>query len=418
MNHVIVGAGPAGVIAAENLRKLDREARITLIGDETEAPYSRMAIPYLLAEHIDEEGTHLRHAADHFDALKIDVNQGRVASITPGAGSLTLEDGGMLSYDKLLLATGSHPVRPPIPGMDLDNVESCWTLDDARHIIAKARAGDRVVLMGAGFIGCIILEALAARGVDLTVIEMEDRMVARMMDKAGGDIIKAWCEAKGVKVLTSTRVEAVEQSGGGLRLMLNTDDTGIDADLVVCATGVKPNIAFLEGSGVEAAAGIRVNNFMETSATNIYAAGDVAEGPDFSTGGYDVHAIQPTASEHGRIAARNMAGHKTRFKGSLVMNVLNTLGLISSSYGLWDGAQGGEQSVQVDPARSTYLRLNFKDDKLVGSLSLGLTQHVGVLRGLIQTEVPLGHWKDRLMEDPHLIMHAYLERTQGVLQHS
>jgi NAD(P)H-nitrite reductase large subunit len=297
-------------------------------------------------------------------------------------------------------------------------VESCWTLADARHIIAKATSGDRVVLMGAGFIGCIILEALVARGVDLTVIEMEDRMVARMMDKAGGDIIKAWCEAKGVKVMTSTRVEAVEKAGGGLHLTLNNDAKGIDADLVVCATGVKPNIDFLDGSGIETATGIRVNNFLETSVANIYAAGDVAEGPDFSTGGYDVHAIQPTASEHGRIAARNMAGHKTRFKGSLVMNVLNTLGLISSSYGLWDGAEGGDQSVMVDPVRSQYLRLNFKDDKLVGSLSLGLTQHVGVLRGLIQTEVPLGKWKDRLMADPHLVMHAYLERTQGVLQHS
>jgi NAD(P)H-nitrite reductase large subunit len=418
MNHVIVGAGPAGVIAAENLRKLDRGASIILVGDEPEAPYSRMAIPYLLAENIAEEGTHLRHTAGHFENLNVELRQGRVASVAPDKASLTLDDGGSLSYDKLLLATGSHPVRPPIPGMDLDNVESCWTLDDARHIIAKARSGDRVVLMGAGFIGCIILEALVARGVDLTVIEMEDRMVARMMDKPGGDIIKAWCEAKGVKVMTSTRVEAVEKAGGGLHLTLNNDAKGIDADLVVCATGVKPNTAFLDGSGIETATGIRVNNFLETSVANIYAAGDVAEGPDFSTGGYDVHAIQPTASEHGRIAARNMAGRKTRFKGSLVMNVLNTLGLISSSYGLWDGAKGGDQSVMVDPAHSTYLRLNFKDDKLVGSLSLGLTQHVGVLRGLIQTEVPLGKWKDRLMEDPHLIMHAYLERTQGVLQHS
>jgi NAD(P)H-nitrite reductase large subunit len=417
MNHVIVGAGPAGVIAAENLRKLDPNAQITLIGDEPEAPYSRMAIPYLLAENIAEEGTHLRHAAGHFDALKIDVRQGRVASVKPDAGSLTLEGGDTLGFDKLLLATGSHPVRPPIPGMDLDNVESCWTLEDARHIVAKAKKGDRVVLMGAGFIGCIVLEALAARGVDLTVIEMEDRMVARMMDKTGGDIIKAWCEAKGVKVLTSTRVEAVEKAGSGLHLSLDNDDKGIDADLVVCATGVKPNIDFLEGSGIETATGIRVDHFMTTSAANVYAAGDVAEGPDFSTGGYDVHAIQPTASEHGRIAARNMAGHKTRFKGSLVMNVLNTLGLISSSYGLWDGAEGGDQSVSVNPERSQYLRLNFKDDKLVGSLSLGLTQHVGVLRGLIQSEVALGKWKDRLMEDPHLIMHAYLERTQGVLQH-
>ncbi len=121
---------------------------------------------------------------------------------------------------------------------------------------------------------------------------------------------------------------------------------------------------------------------------------------------------QPTASEHGRIAALNMAGRPTRYRGSLSMNVLNTLGLISSSFGLWMGAEGGEGACAADPDRFRYLRLEFDEDRLVGALALGLTQHVGVIRGLIQTRVRLGHWKERLMRDPLLVMDAYLDCTQ------
>ena len=151
---------------------------------------------------------------------------------------------------------------------------------------------------------------------------------------------------------------------------------------------------------------------METSVPDIYAAGDVAAGFDFMTGGHDVHAIQPTASEHGRIAAMNMAGKRMAYRGSLVMNTLNTLGLISTSYGLWDGAEGGDESVSVDKDRSKYIRLSFKDDKLVGVLALGVTQHVGVLRGLIQSRTPLGAWKKVLIDDPHQFMSAYLACAQ------
>ena len=412
MEYVIVGAGPAGVIAAETLRQSDPGGAITLVGDEAERPYSRMALPYLLAENIDEAGTHLRHGPQHYEKLRIGLRQGRVAGIAPGAKTVTLEDGETLAYDRLLLATGSHTTRPPIPGMDLPGVENCWTLEDGRRIAQLAKVGSRVVLMGAGFIGCIVLEALAERKVELTVVEMADRMLPRMMDHVGGEMIKRWCESKGVNILTSTGVTAIEAAGEGLRLSFDNGNA-LDADLVVCATGVKPNIAFLEGSGVETDMGILVDHQLKTSVADIYAAGDVAQGPDFSTGRQEIHAIQPTASEHGRIAALNMAGGATRFRGSLSMNVLNTLGLVSSSFGLWMGAEGGERAQAVDEDGFKYLRLEFKDDVLVGSLALGLTQHVGVLRGLIQTEVKLGKWKDRLLADPHQVMSAYLECTQG-----
>ncbi|HSR63855.1 MAG TPA: FAD-dependent oxidoreductase [Gammaproteobacteria bacterium] len=413
MQHVIIGAGPAGVIAAETLRKVDPDSSVTIIGDEPEPPYSRMALPYYLIENIDEKGTYLRKQKDYFREKGINIVQDRVTGIDTGARKLALEKGDEMPYDKLLLACGSHPVSPPIPGIDLPAVYPCWTLEDGRNIARKARKGSDVVLMGAGFIGCIILEALAERGVNLTVIEMEDRMVPRMMNQTSGNLIKQWCIDKGVNVHTSTRIEAIEEAGKKLNVKLDNGDT-INADVVISATGVKANISFLEGSGIETDEGVLVNTHMQTNIPDVYAAGDVCQGKDFSTGEYSVQAIQPTAADHGRIAAMNMAGRDTVHQGSVNMNVLDTMGLISSSYGLWMGVEGGDSVELSDPERYKYISLQFKDDVLVGAQALGLTEHVGVLRGLIQTQLRLGKWKEHLKKDPTKIMEAYLGATQAI----
>lgn len=417
MKHVIIGAGPAGVIAAEQIRKLDAGATVTIIGDEPEPPYSRMALPYYLIKQIDEAGTYLRKSDRHFADRGIEIRRDRVTAVDLDGHRLQLESGGDESFDKLLVATGSTPVRPPIPGMDLPGVHSCWTLADGRAIAAAAQPGAKVVLMGAGFIGCIILEALARSGADLTVVEMGDRMVPRMMNDTAGNMIKDWCHDKGVTVHTSTRVESIEEGGpGGARFAVNlSHGETVPADLVVSATGVKPNLAFLEGTPLETASGILINEHMQTSHPDVFAAGDVAEGRDFSTGDYSVMAIQPTAAEHAQLAARNMLGRKDAVhRGTVNMNVLDTLGLISSSFALWMGADGGDSAELVNRDRFRYLNLQFEDDLLVGATSLGLTQHVGVLRGLIQSKTRLGDWKKKLMDDPTRIMEAYLARTQAL----
>ena len=413
MQHVIIGAGPAGVIAAETLRKTDPSCSIKLVGDETEPPYSRMALPYYLIDDIDEAGTYLRKSDTHYADQDIEVVRDRAASVNPDAHTLQLESGATVNFDKLLIATGSHPIRPPIPGLDSPGVHSCWTLEDGRNIARNASKGSDVILMGAGFIGCIILEALAERGVNLTVIEMEDRMVPRMMNQTAGNLIKQWCLDKGVNVLTSTRVEAIEQDAGRLSVKLdNGEQPG--ADVVISATGVRANTGFLEGSGIETDFGVLVNDRLQSSHPDVYAAGDVCQGKDFSTEEFSVQAIQPTAADHGRIAAMNMCGRDTRHQGSVNMNVLDTMGLVSTSYGLWMGVEGGESAELVDAERYRYISLQFQDDVLVGAQALGLTNHVGVLRGLIQTKLKLGKWKDHLLQDPTRIMEAYLGATQSI----
>ena len=416
MRHVIIGAGPAGVVAAETLRGLDSQSAITVIGDEPEPPYSRMAIPYCLNDMIGEAGTYLRKTEGHYDGLNIELVQDRVSALSAQDKTLTLGSGGSQTYDHLLIASGSTPTAPPIDGIDLPGVHACWTLDDYRRIIERANPGSSIVLMGAGFIGCIILEALAARGVNLTVVELENRMVPRMMNEASGGLIKRWCEDKGVRVLTSTRVEGIESDSPNdmLKVSLSDGET-LDADLVISATGVAPNTAFLEGSGIEVDHGILVNDRLQTNLDAVYAAGDVAQGRNFSTGEYSVQAIQPTAVEHARIAATNMSdGHEFKHQGSLNLNVLSTMGLISASFGAWEGVDGGDSVELSDSGHYRYLNLQFKEDVLIGAHSLGLTAQVGILRGMIQTGLHLGVWKDRLMRNPLNLTEAYVAATQGV----
>lgn len=413
MKHVIIGAGPAGIIAAETLRKLDRDAQIQVLGDEPEPPYSRMALPYFLNGQITAAGACLRNTGGYYAACGIEVIQERVTAIDPRNHSVTTAGKIQIPFDRLLIAAGSTPVRPPIPGADLPGVQPCWTLADARNIIARTADAADVVLIGAGFIGCIILEALVGRGVRMQVIEMEDRMVARMMDEAAGGLIKRWCEDRGLKVFTSTRVTGIEQGSGGLMVSLN-DGNVLHANLVITATGVLPNTGFLDDSGIETGQGILVNEYLQTSHPDIYAAGDICQGRDFSTGGYNVQAIQPTAAEHGRIAAMNMNDRRLRHQGCINMNVLDTMGLISTSYGLWSGAGGGDSVTLEDAERFRYLNLQFDDDVLVGAQTLGLTEHIGIIRGLIQARIRLGRWRDRLIKDPTRIMEAWLGCTQAI----
>ncbi len=438
MNYVVLGAGPAGVTAAETLRSVDKTASITLVGGEPEPPYSRMAIPYYIYGKVGEDGTYLRQDPAHYDKLNIKYVTGEATKLDPASKTLTLKDGGKVSYDKLLIATGASPIIPPLPGATLQGVHTCWTLPDSRAILKLADKGAPVVLVGAGFIGSIVLEALYLRGCQLTVVEIAPRMVARMMDETAGGMLGRWCEKKGVRVLTNTKVEKVtsnvtkknlwgrmfgsgddnKEEGGGSRLSVHlSDGQTIPAALVVMAAGVRSNVGFLEGSGVEVNVGIKVDDTLQTTVPDVYAAGDCCEGVDLSTGKPDMLAIQPVAVEHGRIAALNMAGHTHKHRGSLNMNVLDTMGLISSSFGLWQGVDGGKTARLVDEENFKYLKLNFHGNKMVGAQCVGLTDHVGMLRGLIQTGFDLGEWRDTLIESPERLREAYVAVAQSPPSH-
>jgi NAD(P)H-nitrite reductase large subunit len=249
------------------------------------------------------------------------------------------------------------------------------------------------------------MEALCSRGVKLTVVEMGDRMVPRMMTPKAGTLIRRWVESKGVAVHVNAGVTQIVARGDALLATLS-DGASVEADVIICAAGVRPNVAFLAGSGIAVGHGIHVDEHMRTDVRNIYAAGDVTEASGFHTGERELNAIQPNAADQARVAAINMAGGEARFIGTLAINVLDTLGMISTSFGPWWGVDGGQGVEIADEERFRYLSLQFQDDVLVGATSIGWTDNVGSLRGLVQGRVRLGPWKERLLQDPTQFMAA------------
>lgn len=411
MNFVIIGAGSAGVRAAETLRENDPQASITLVSGEPGEPYSRMAIPYILNGAIDENGAHQRQSHHHLESLGIRYLNCKALQLHagPDGGHVDLDDGSQLNYDRLLVATGSSPSLPPIPGTDLPGAVTCWTLEDARQIAAKLVPGARVVMLGAGFVAGVCMKSLVNSGAQLSVVAGRSGQILRsMMTPVGSHMLQRWLEGRGVEVITTGRTLRIEP---GPRLVMDTRT--IDADLIILATGVHPNVAFLEGTGAEIRSGVVIDEHMRTTVPHVYAAGDVAEGRDFSTGEWVVHALQPTATEHGRIAALNMAGKEVAYRGSLSMNVLDSVGLISHTFGLWQGIPTGDSTEVVDEANFIYTRLCFDGDQLIGAITIGHPHHVGAIRGLIQSRRHLGAWKDQLMKNPQLVMDALVDLNRG-----
>jgi NAD(P)H-nitrite reductase large subunit len=290
-------------------------------------------------------------------------------------------------------------------------------MEDARHIMQLATKGARVLQLGAGFIGCIIMEALSARGVHLSVVEMGDRMVPRMMGPTAGGMIRDWCEAKGVQVFTGTKVESIA-AGKPLQVKLSNGTT-VEADLVISAAGVRPAIGYLKDSGVTCLLGVLTDEHLQTNVTGIFAAGDCAEALDKVSGKMIVSAIQPNAADQARVAAANMVAFArgntltAGLHGVTQINVLDTLGLISTSFGDWQGVPGGDHVEWTDAKAGKHLSLQFDGDVLVGCNSVGWTDHVGVMRGLVEGQVHLGTWKDVIKGDPTKLMEAYLASAQG-----
>ncbi|MGH8807958.1 MAG: NAD(P)/FAD-dependent oxidoreductase, partial [Noviherbaspirillum sp.] len=331
--------------------------------------------------------------------------------ISSRTGTVKMDDGSAIGFDRLLIATGASPRRPLIPGIELPGVHACWTLADARHIMQLARPHSRVVLIGAGFIGCNLMEALAARGAYLSVVEKHDRMLPGMMGKGAGDMIGRWCERQGVKLYTSARVLTIRGGGrNGVRpayLVRLSNGVQLTADLVLYAMGTAPNVAFLKGSGIRCLHGVVVDSSMQTNVPGVYAAGDCAETFDAELGRSIIAGVQPNAADQAYCAALNMTGKHAFQRGVRHVDVLDTMGLISSSFGQWQGVRGGQWVEVADERNFKFLRLEFSRDVLIGCNAVGVTEHAGILRALIQHQVRLGEWKDRLLHDPTLLKDAY-----------
>jgi NAD(P)H-nitrite reductase large subunit len=416
--HLIIGGGPAAINAIETIRDFDGGgSEITLISDEP--AYSRMVLPYYLANQIPQQQV---YTADdgYYDALKVQRLIGqRVSRVDARAKTVTLQDGQSLPFDNLLIATGSSAVIPPIPGADLPGVHPLWTLAHTEAVLQLARVKPKpeVVFIGAGFIGFIVLNAMHKRGWKLHVVEIAGHVLPRMLDSESAGLVEAWLRMKGIALHLGTTVQEIAEKDGRKLVILKSGES-LPADLIIVATGIKPNLELVADSGIQVDQGIVVNDRMQTNFPFIYAAGDVAQGPDLLGDKPAVHAIQPTAVDHGRVAGANMAGQDVRYPGSLLMNVLDACGLQCVSFGRWgDGA--AEAMTIMNPDRPVFRRLLWTGDQITGAIfvgqasDVGMLNDVGMVKGIMQTRTPLGEWKDFLREHPFDIRRPYVAAKVG-----
>ena len=417
--HVVVGAGPAGLRAIETIRAHDANSSITLIGDES--AYSRMVLPYYLAGDIQEKAVFTGDDS-YFAGLNVETRFGaRVTSIDASGKSVSLSDGSSVGYDNLLIATGSSATRPPIDGADGAGVQNMWDIEDARNFKNSVSAGSRVVIVGAGFIGLIILDGLHGGGHTITFVELEDHILPRMINSEAAEVVEAWLEKNGVRCITGTSVSSIGQHDSHRDVKLSNGNK-MEADAVVMATGISPNLDFASGAGIATANGILVDSKMSTNVDGIYAAGDVAEGPVLHSDAKAVHAIQPTAFEHGRVAGCNMAGHEVNYAGSVGFNVVDAVGLQVASFGDWQS--DSDTTVVSSSITSVYRRLSWEGDRIVGAVMVGRASDVGALndvgmvKGFIQAGTRLGKWKDYLNNNPLDVRKPYIacKVAEGLLK--
>lgn len=409
--HVIVGGGTAGLNAILSIREQDRgESEITLVS--AERPYSRMVLPYYLGRGIAEARVFTLSPA-RLAQLQVQAHIGRRgATLDTAANRLALDDGTVLPYDDLLIATGSSPVRAPVPGADGPGVHGFWTLPQARGVLAQIREGSHVVMVGAGFIAFTIVNALLSLKARLSIVEIAPRILPRMIDRAGAEMVERWLARRGVTIRTGATLTAIEEANGKRRLRFGGGEDLV-ADAVIMATGIRANLEWLNGSGLRVNRGILVDDRLRSNVANVYAAGDVAEGRDLVTGQPALHAIEPTAMEHGRVAGAIMAGRDVTYRGSLLMNIVEVCHLDIASFGAWDDPEA-ESFAAIRPERWAYRKLLWRGDRLTGAMILGMsrdiwtTNDVGMLKGLVQSGARLGAWKEHLRRNPFDVKPAFM----------
>jgi len=301
---VIAGGGAAGFAAAEMLRRLDYQGEVIMLSDDLAPPVDRPNLSKdYLAGSAPEEWVPLRPDS-YFSENGIDLRLGvRIGAINPQAREAVLADGGTISYDRLLLATGAEPVQLTLPGAPPADVFTLRSLADSRKIIARAQTASRVLVVGASFIGLEVAASLRARGLEVHVVAPEMRPMEKVLGPQLGDVIRALHEEKGVQFHLNNTVSAFEAGHATLK-----DGTRLEADFAVAGVGVRPRIQLAEAAGLALDRGIAVNNYLQTSAPDIYAAGDIARWPDRHSGSSIRVEHWVVATRQGQTAAHNMLG--------------------------------------------------------------------------------------------------------------
>ncbi|TFV79868.1 MULTISPECIES: FAD-dependent oxidoreductase [Bradyrhizobium] len=362
---VIVGNGMAAARLVDELAKtsLGRYA-VAVIGEEPRLAYNRVLLSSVLAGETGSHEIELR-PADWWRHRGVTVRYGyRVTEIDVGRRELKIEGEESMEYSKLVLATGSTPLRLNLPGADLAGVHTFRDTRDVDLLLTLAAARKRVVVVGGGLLGLEAAYGLAKAGAPVTLLHLMDRLMERQLDGPAADLLKTLVERKGIRILLNASTARIHGDGHVEAVEL-ADGSRIEADAVIFAAGIKPNVALAKEAGIAVNRGVVVNDVMQTSSSDIFALGECAEHRGTCYG-----LVEP-AYEQARVLARHLAGRPAAYQGSVVSTNLKVSGVSVFSAGDFMGGEGSESLVLTDRRRGTYKKLVIADGRLTGAVLIG-----------------------------------------------
>lgn len=414
MQYVIIGNSAAAVGCIEGIRKNDKKGGITVISDETHHVYSRPLISYYLAGKVTPENMVYRKK-DFYEKNSVKTILGsRMTAIDADKKSVALENGKSVPYDKLLIATGSSAFVPPVSGLkSQNNVFTFLKYDSALGIEKLVTKQSKVVIVGAGLIGLKAAEGLAPVAGSVDVIELAPRVLPMILDEAAAQPIQKRMEENGVVFHLGITAEAVVGKKSVEKVILK-DGTRLDCDILVMAVGVRPNTAEAKATGVEVNRGIIVDDNMRTNIKDIYAAGDVTEGIDMTTGERKIMALWPNAYAQGHAAAFDMCGAESDFSGVFPMNAVGFFGLSIITAGM-QGGEGTQILIKNDEETGDMRRFIVKDDKLVGMILVGDVDRAGIYTYILSEKIPLSSLEKELTDDNFGLMAFEYEKMKDRL---
>lgn len=395
--HLIIGCGSAGLSALEMIRKVTLTDEVKLVSAEDHSPYSPTSLPYFLAGRISEANLWLKEPA-YFEKMGANFTKGKeVIKVAPQEKEVIYRDGDNDTYDTLLIASGAEPLKPAISGLKGEFL-SFHVLSDERNLAQLLQRGKNVIIYGGGLVAVELAASLLEMGCKVKLI-VRSRLLRTYFEPEAGGLIGDILRDHGAQILSGVLVSEVERrKDGKVGIMLSSGDQ-LETDIFIVCTGVAPRVAFLEGTGINVNTGVLVDRTMGTNIEGIYAAGDVAEAPDFFTGNQGINAILPSAVEQGKVAGANMAGENVEYEGWISMNTFNFLGHVACSIGLGNG-EGVEVLVEKDTSEGRFKRLSFIGPRIVGAAFVDVEVDPGLMLYLIEKRVDVGAHKDKLFARP------------------
>jgi NAD(P)H-nitrite reductase large subunit len=404
--YVIIGASAAGIGAVEAIREVDPVGSITIISEEPCPQYSRPMISDFVSGKADFQKMLCREDSFWKKNRVAALTGKKAASLNLNCQMVELDNGEKVRYEKLLIATGGKPFVPKIEGIEKNGVLTFTTFSDAEKLVTilEKNNATKAVVVGAGLIGISVTEALVGRGLQVTLVELQDRILSILLDSKASEIVENVIRNAGVTVITGQSVQRILGKPGNSDVVggvILTKGGQISCDLVVIAIGVVPRTELVSGTEVLTNRGIVVDNFMQTNVPNVYASGDVAEAYDFIAEQNRPLPLWPLAVLEGRVAGYNMTGKKTDYTGGTNMSAMKYFSLPIISVGITNPNENNSYQVLVkyDSSKNLYKKIVLKENVIVGITMVNDIEKAGVLYNLMKNFVNVKKFRDELISE-------------------